>query len=169
MSLKTSPYVETLYARASRAEKRDGLALHLYFYLVDLYIPFLVFVRCSIKLSYCTAVCWIKLTLKNRFPASWLACFVYIHRSVLCWSLTREIGELLWAGYVSFLLSTPPLQLAIYLVLSIFWHHYCCRFLFCTLHTDPEMWGWTEAYCVSIFSNIPGIILLVGVVVVYKW
>ena len=36
MSLKTSSYVETLYARASRAEKRNGLALHLYFYLVGL-------------------------------------------------------------------------------------------------------------------------------------
>ena len=34
MSLKTSPYVETLYARASRAKKRDGLALPTYISLV---------------------------------------------------------------------------------------------------------------------------------------
>ena len=32
MSLKASPYVETLYAGASRAEKRDGLAIHVYLY-----------------------------------------------------------------------------------------------------------------------------------------
>ena len=35
MFLKTSPYVETLYARANRAEKRDGSALNVYISLVQ--------------------------------------------------------------------------------------------------------------------------------------